>query len=104
MCLYLSAVADCWIKYISFCGLRTHADLDGRLVTELIYVHSKLMIVDDCTVIIGQSLYHTHTEKSDWVVSENGTICVGKFQAFYSLSLHLKTLLLSGKVINAFPS
>ena len=48
------AVSDCWINYISFCGLRTHADLDGRLVTELIYVHSKLMIVDDCTVIIGQ--------------------------------------------------
>uniref|UniRef100_A0A9J8B6X1 Phospholipase n=1 Tax=Cyprinus carpio carpio TaxID=630221 RepID=A0A9J8B6X1_CYPCA len=41
--------------YISFCSLRTHADLDGRLVTELIYVHSKLMIVDDCTVIIGSA-------------------------------------------------
>uniref|UniRef100_A0A671Q6H4 phospholipase D n=1 Tax=Sinocyclocheilus anshuiensis TaxID=1608454 RepID=A0A671Q6H4_9TELE len=48
-------LADCWIKYNSFCGLRTHADLDGRLVTELIYVHSKLMIVDDCTVIIGSA-------------------------------------------------
>uniref|UniRef100_A0A673KNQ6 Phospholipase n=1 Tax=Sinocyclocheilus rhinocerous TaxID=307959 RepID=A0A673KNQ6_9TELE len=44
-----------WRLYISFCGLRTHADLDGRLVTELIYVHSKLMIVDDCTVIIGSA-------------------------------------------------
>ncbi|KAJ8351715.1 hypothetical protein SKAU_G00231910 [Synaphobranchus kaupii] len=48
-------LANCWINYISFCGLRTHADLDGRLVTELIYVHSKLMIVDDCTVIIGSA-------------------------------------------------
>ncbi|XP_030643413.1 phospholipase D1 [Chanos chanos] len=48
-------MADCWINYISFCGLRTHADLDGRLVTELIYVHSKLMIVDDSTVIIGSA-------------------------------------------------
>uniref|UniRef100_A0AAR2JT01 Phospholipase n=1 Tax=Pygocentrus nattereri TaxID=42514 RepID=A0AAR2JT01_PYGNA len=48
-------LSDCWINYISFCGLRTHADLDGRLVTELIYVHSKLMIVDDCTVIIGSA-------------------------------------------------
>uniref|UniRef100_A0A673KB63 Phospholipase n=1 Tax=Sinocyclocheilus rhinocerous TaxID=307959 RepID=A0A673KB63_9TELE len=48
-------MADCWIKYNCFCGLRTHADLDGRLVTELIYVHSKLMIVDDCTVIIGSA-------------------------------------------------
>uniref|UniRef100_A0A671Q1W1 phospholipase D n=1 Tax=Sinocyclocheilus anshuiensis TaxID=1608454 RepID=A0A671Q1W1_9TELE len=44
-----------WPLYNSFCGLRTHADLDGRLVTELIYVHSKLMIVDDCTVIIGSA-------------------------------------------------
>uniref|UniRef100_A0A8C1QKC1 Phospholipase n=1 Tax=Cyprinus carpio TaxID=7962 RepID=A0A8C1QKC1_CYPCA len=43
------------LRYISFCSLRTHADLDGRLVTELIYVHSKLMIVDDCTVIIGSA-------------------------------------------------
>ncbi|XP_036401455.1 phospholipase D1 [Megalops cyprinoides] len=48
-------MSDCWINYISFCGLRTHADLDGRLVTELIYVHSKLMIVDDRTVIIGSA-------------------------------------------------
>uniref|UniRef100_A0A667ZQX4 phospholipase D n=1 Tax=Myripristis murdjan TaxID=586833 RepID=A0A667ZQX4_9TELE len=48
-------MADCWINYISFCGLRTHADLDGRLVTELIYVHSKLLIVDDRTVIIGSA-------------------------------------------------
>lgn len=66
VCVYVfvCAVADCWIKYISFCGLRTHADLDGRLVTELIYVHSKLMIVDDCTVIIGQPISPlTHIEK-----------------------------------------
>ncbi|XP_066562874.1 phospholipase D1 isoform X1 [Amia ocellicauda] len=48
-------MSDCWINYISFCGLRTHADLDGKLVTELIYVHSKLMIVDDNTVIIGSA-------------------------------------------------
>uniref|UniRef100_A0A4W4DZN0 Phospholipase n=1 Tax=Electrophorus electricus TaxID=8005 RepID=A0A4W4DZN0_ELEEL len=48
-------MGDCWINYISFSGLRTHADLDGRLVTELIYVHSKLMIVDDCIVIIGSA-------------------------------------------------
>ncbi|XP_051782590.1 phospholipase D1 [Erpetoichthys calabaricus] len=50
-----SVMADFWINYISFCGLRTHAELDGKLVTELIYVHSKLMIVDDNTVIIGSA-------------------------------------------------
>lgn len=48
------SVGDQWINYISFCGLRTHAELEGKLVTELIYVHSKLMIVDDNTVIIGE--------------------------------------------------
>lgn len=48
------AVGDKWINYISFCGLRTYAELEGKLVTELIYVHSKLLIADDNTVIIGE--------------------------------------------------
>lgn len=48
-------IGDQWINYISFCGLRTYAELEGKLVTELIYVHSKLMIVDDNTVIIGSA-------------------------------------------------
>lgn len=46
---------DHWMNYISFAGLRTHADLEGRLVTELIYVHSKMLIADDNTVIIGSA-------------------------------------------------
>ncbi|KTG34507.1 hypothetical protein cypCar_00008065, partial [Cyprinus carpio] len=46
---------DQWMNYISICGLRTHAELQGRLVTELIYVHSKLLIADDNTVIIGSA-------------------------------------------------
>jgi phospholipase D1/2 len=32
--------------YISFYGLRTHSTLNNEPITELIYVHSKLMIVD----------------------------------------------------------
>uniref|UniRef100_A0A4W5MFA0 phospholipase D n=1 Tax=Hucho hucho TaxID=62062 RepID=A0A4W5MFA0_9TELE len=44
-----------WMNYISFCGLRTHAELEGRLVTELIYIHSKMLIADDNTVIIGSA-------------------------------------------------
>ncbi|KAK2503908.1 hypothetical protein MC885_014040 [Smutsia gigantea] len=47
-------IGNQWINYISFCGLRTHAELEGNLVTELIYVHSKLLIADDNTVIIGK--------------------------------------------------
>ncbi|KAG7321528.1 hypothetical protein KOW79_014386 [Hemibagrus wyckioides] len=46
---------DQWMNYISFGGLRTHAELEGRLVTELIYVHSKMLIADDTTVIIGSA-------------------------------------------------
>ncbi|KAM4718628.1 LOW QUALITY PROTEIN: phospholipase D1 [Anableps anableps] len=48
-------MGDQWINYISFTGLRTHADLEGTLVTELIYVHSKMLIADDNTVIIGSA-------------------------------------------------
>ncbi|XP_076379178.1 phospholipase D isoform X2 [Megalopta genalis] len=42
-------------EYITFHGLRTHAMLNGTLMTELIYVHSKLLIVDDNTVICGSA-------------------------------------------------
>ncbi|RZF41721.1 hypothetical protein LSTR_LSTR008596 [Laodelphax striatellus] len=41
--------------YISFHGLRTHSVLNGKLVTELIYVHSKLLIADDRVAIIGSA-------------------------------------------------
>ncbi|NXK37770.1 PLD2 Phospholipase, partial [Piprites chloris] len=53
--LKAEGVGDKWINYISFCGLRTYAELEGKLVTELIYVHSKLLIADDNTVIIGSA-------------------------------------------------
>ncbi|XP_036377127.1 phospholipase D1-like isoform X2 [Megalops cyprinoides] len=48
-------MGDQWINYISFGGLRTHAELQGKLVTELIYVHSKMLIADDNAVIIGSA-------------------------------------------------
>uniref|UniRef100_A0A8C4NH38 phospholipase D n=1 Tax=Eptatretus burgeri TaxID=7764 RepID=A0A8C4NH38_EPTBU len=44
-----------WMNYISFCSLRTHDSLNGKPVTELIYIHSKLLIADDRTVIIGSA-------------------------------------------------
>lgn len=45
------------VEYVSFCGLRTHGELSPRrlAVTELVYVHSKLMIVDDRLVICGSA-------------------------------------------------
>ncbi|XP_034562720.1 phospholipase D1 [Notolabrus celidotus] len=48
-------MGDQWINYISIAGLRTHAELEGKLVSELIYVHSKMLIADDNTVIIGSA-------------------------------------------------
>ncbi|XP_047111364.1 phospholipase D1 isoform X1 [Schistocerca piceifrons] len=42
-------------EYITFHGLRTHSVLNGDLVSELIYVHSKLLIADDNTVICGSA-------------------------------------------------
>ncbi|KAL3266697.1 hypothetical protein HHI36_010859 [Cryptolaemus montrouzieri] len=42
-------------EYISFYGLRCHSKLNDEPITELIYVHSKLMIVDDRLVICGSA-------------------------------------------------
>ncbi|XP_070504074.1 phospholipase D1-like isoform X4 [Chironomus tepperi] len=43
------------LDYISFHSLRNHSTLNEVPITELIYVHSKLMIVDDRTVIVGSA-------------------------------------------------
>lgn len=49
-------VGDQWKNYFSVCGLRTHGEMpSGSLVTELIYIHSKMLIVDDRRVIIGSA-------------------------------------------------
>ncbi|XP_049865149.1 phospholipase D2 isoform X2 [Pectinophora gossypiella] len=52
--LYEAGIADP-SEYITFHGLRTHSVLEGEPITELIYVHSKLLIVDDKTVICGSA-------------------------------------------------
>ncbi|KAM9311156.1 phospholipase D2 [Gastrophryne carolinensis] len=49
-------MGDNWRRYLSVCSLRTHGDMpDGSLVTELIYIHSKMLIADDRMVIIGSA-------------------------------------------------
>uniref|UniRef100_A0A670KFM1 Phospholipase n=1 Tax=Podarcis muralis TaxID=64176 RepID=A0A670KFM1_PODMU len=50
-----AVMGDDWKSYISFCGLRTHGELQGKLLTELIYIHSKMLIADDRRVIIGSA-------------------------------------------------
>ena len=42
-------------QYVSVCSLRQYGDLLGTPVTELVYIHSKLMIVDDRLVICGSA-------------------------------------------------
>ena len=42
-------------EYITFHGLRNWSVLMGKLVQEIIYVHSKLMIVDDRYVLCGSA-------------------------------------------------
>ena len=44
-----------WKKYIGFYSLRNHDLINNVPTTEIIYIHSKLMIVDDKKVIIGSA-------------------------------------------------
>ena len=48
-------MGDKWKEYIGFYSLRGHALVNNMPETELIYIHSKLMIVDDKTVILGSA-------------------------------------------------
>lgn len=41
--------------YIKFFSLRTSGLLHNKPKTEIIYIHTKLMIVDDCKSIIGSA-------------------------------------------------
>jgi phospholipase D1/2 len=50
-CSYIKDPFD----YISFYGLRTHDKLESGPVTEIVYVHSKCMIIDDDKAIIGSA-------------------------------------------------
>uniref|UniRef100_A0A8D2LID4 phospholipase D n=1 Tax=Varanus komodoensis TaxID=61221 RepID=A0A8D2LID4_VARKO len=50
-----AAMGEAWKSYVSFCGLRTHGELQGRLHTELVYVHSKLLLADDRRAIVGSA-------------------------------------------------
>ena len=44
-----------WEDYIGFYSLRNHGIVNGIPKTEIIYIHSKLMIVDDLYVICGSA-------------------------------------------------
>ena len=44
-----------WKQHIHFIGLRTHEKMSNGWQTEMVYIHSKLMIVDDRVSIIGSA-------------------------------------------------
>ena len=48
-------MGDKWKEYIGFYSLRGHGIVNGIPTTEIIYIHSKLMIVDDRKVILGSA-------------------------------------------------
>ncbi|KAF0709399.1 hypothetical protein As57867_005925, partial [Aphanomyces stellatus] len=71
-------------QYVAFFGLRQHAMLGTQVVTEMIYIHSKLMIVDDRMAIIGSANLNDRSLCGDRdseiaVVLEDSTSEAGQF-------------------------
>ena len=81
-------------QYITFHGMRKWSVLMGKLVQEIIYVHSKLMIVDDRHVICGSANINdrsmlgkrnselaalVHDEEFVEAKFNNQTVLVGKY-------------------------
>ena len=48
-------MGNAWKNYLGFYSLRNHCLVNGVPKTEIIYIHSKLMIVDDTKVLIGSA-------------------------------------------------
>ena len=42
-------------NYIEFFSLRTYGKLNNSLYTEIVYIHTKLIIIDDDIVIMGSA-------------------------------------------------
>lgn len=52
---YITIPLEVCDEYVTLLNLRDHAELNGMAVTEQIYVHSKLTIVDDRYVLVGSA-------------------------------------------------
>jgi phospholipase D1/2 len=53
--LALHGMQDKWRDYLTVLNLRNYGHTGSTVVTEMIYVHSKLLIVDDAVAIIGSA-------------------------------------------------
>eukprot|EP00047_Mylnosiga_fluctuans_P021411 m.104590 g.104590 ORF g.104590 m.104590 type:complete len:436 (-) comp8891_c0_seq3:137-1444(-) len=51
--------------YVAFCSLRNAGTIDGKLLTDMIYVHSKIMIVDDMHLIVGSANINDRSMQGD---------------------------------------
>ena len=51
----MEKIGEKWEDYIGFYSLRNHDVVNGIPKTEIIYIHSKLMIIDDTYVICGSA-------------------------------------------------
>lgn len=72
-------------RFFSIYGLRTHGSLNGNPVTEIVYVHSKLMIVDDRLTIIGSANINDrsmlgHRDSEVAVIIEDNDMMEGKMK------------------------
>lgn len=54
-----------WQKYIKIYGLRNHALMDNVPVSEIVYVHSKLIIVDDVYALLGSANINDRSMRGD---------------------------------------
>ncbi|WGK56200.1 phospholipase D-like domain-containing protein [Pantoea sp. SS70] len=52
---YLDIDIEACYEFVTLLNMRDHDELNGQPVTEQIYVHSKLMIVDDRWVLVGSA-------------------------------------------------
>ncbi|WP_347114560.1 phospholipase D-like domain-containing protein [Leclercia sp. S52] len=62
---YTSIPLNACDKYVTLLNLRDHAELNGKAVTEQIYVHSKLTIVDDRYVLVGSANINDRSLQGD---------------------------------------
>jgi phospholipase D1/2 len=65
-------------EYVSFFSLRTHDYVNGeRLVTNMVYVHSKLLIVDDNVLIMGSA----NINDRSMLGNRDSELCIGIYEA-----------------------
>ena len=58
-------IGDDWQPYLTLLNLRNWDTLGGRPVTEQIYIHSKLLIADDRTVVLGSANINDRSQMGD---------------------------------------